>query len=262
MQYKFAGKRQQAREIVEEMLREIKPRIFVEPYVGSGIITLTLLEQHKPETVIINDLNPSLINRIQAFINPDIAGFEKWLNTAGVQFLLYLYRIRRQTLEKYSDTLGEDIVRTLVRMSTEVEMRFSRAQLEGYDAMFALPPHHPDNIRKLKQRWMEAVRGVNVRIYNQDAVKLLRENLTEYDNKETLIYLDPPYQGKGKWYVCQNDWEAMLETVFAYQNATIFLSNHKIVEGFRVVRRFEVRNFSQIYRGKINTREDYLLLKT
>lgn len=44
MQYKFAGKRQQAREIVEEMLREIKPRIFVEPYVGSGIITLILLE--------------------------------------------------------------------------------------------------------------------------------------------------------------------------------------------------------------------------
>lgn len=164
----------------------------VEPFAGSGAVSLASLVQSKTDFVWLNDLNEPLMCLWEKIIyNPEELANEYedlWVRQIGDEFNFYV-QIRKEFNEKKKPShllyLLARCVKGSVRYNSNGEFNQS-----------------PDNRRKgrLPHKMREDIKTVSLILQNRAILTSLdyKDVLEQIQNTD-LVYMDPPYQG-----VCGN----------------------------------------------------------
>ena len=178
------------RQLAKQIVRCIPPdtRRLVEPFVGSGAITLAAAYLRRARRFLINDIHEPLVALWQAIIqSPERLAddYESlWRAQRGQE---------REFYDKVRDSFNESheprlllyllarCVKAAVRYNTEG--RFNNSPDNRRLGM------HPDSMRRNILRTSELIHG-KVRVLCQDYQEVLRKT-----NCQDVVYMDPPYQG-------------------------------------------------------------------
>ncbi len=180
------SKRQLAREIVSCI--PPKTKRLVEPFVGSGAVTLASARLHKAERFVINDAHEPVVNLWRAIVN-DPRGLARsyerlWADQDGRERAYY-----DQIRESFNRTNEPHYFLYLLARCVKAAVRYNR------DGEFNNSPDnrrrgmHPDTMRLNLESASELLRG-RVEVLCEDYKAVLR-SLTSDD----VVYMDPPYQG-------------------------------------------------------------------
>ena len=169
---------------------------YVEPYTGGGSVALSLLIENYASKVIINDIDRSVYafwysilnytNELCSLIEETPIAIKTWKIQKGIQ--------------KNKDK--EDILK--LGFSTFFLNRTNRSGILLAGAIGGLKQegNYKIDCRYNKEVLIERIKKIashkeNIKLYNLDAVKLIKKLKNELPEK-TLFYLDPPYHKKGK----------------------------------------------------------------
>ena len=179
------------------MLKELQKyipkdiEIFVEPFVGSGIVFLNLSDGSSK--IIINDLDEGLMTSYKFLKNLEQSDFDKYkfLDKSRYKdvsnYLLTLNKIWTKLLAK-GDNLTEQeyFIKQLLSKLTFGTKGVGKLYSENVNLYNRFKRRIPDMIEKLQ----------NTVISNISYEKIL----DKYDNQNTFFYLDPPYENSKKMY--------------------------------------------------------------
>ncbi|WP_113675720.1 DNA adenine methylase [Vallitalea guaymasensis] len=173
----IGGKNYLKKEITKRFPKEFSK--YVEVFGGAGWVLFYKDEHAKTE--IYNDFNSELVNLFKCikYHRPEVQ--------RELSFVLN----SRQLFDEYKHNFNEgmtDIQRAarffmLIKLSYGSNMSSYGIKKRNIIAML-------DNMEKVEKRLSKVI------IENKDFEKLIKQ----YDSKETLFYLDPPYMGTEKYY--------------------------------------------------------------
>jgi DNA adenine methylase len=180
------SKRQLAREIVSCIPANTKR--LVEPFVGSGAVTLASAWLHKAERYLLNDAHKPVVELWKAIIDdPEglAQSYERlWADQHGRERVYY-----DQVRESFNRTDEPHYFLYLLARCVKAAVRYNR------DGEFNNSPDNrrrgmrPDTMRLNLELASELLRG-RVKVLCEDYKVVLR-SLTSDD----VVYMDPPYQG-------------------------------------------------------------------
>jgi len=215
----FGAKRNMARVIVELIGRH---RIYWEPFCGSMAVLLA-----KPPCVMetVNDLHGDMINLARVIQRPDLGPqlFRRLRRTFMSEQLFQEAAIRYHS-RGYGKTDNLDVDRAYDYFMCAWLGRNGVAGIQSYNQGFC--------VRYTAKGGHAARRLANVTILRRDAFELL-ERID--DNKDTAIYIDPPYIEKGAKYI--HDFESedhirLAESLKRFKKARVIVSyyDHSILK--------------------------------
>lgn len=229
--------------------------IFIEPYTGSGIVALYDMEYHKPQKLYINDLHYGLYKRLKLLIDElsveDINKFLFYRKNAALKLFLNIRDWK---------VLGDKVNQAYY----DFRYFFLQALWEGQvaDERYYLFLPKTSFINTLPPERWKILTG-KTEIYNLRDIEFLQICRGKgLDQENTLIYLDPPYQGYHKWYKASRDfgfdWDVLMDELTRWRKARIFLSHHQPLKGWQVIAKFTIKR--RICKEKtMRERFDYLL---
>ena len=186
---RVGSKQPMLKELQEYIPKDIE--IFVEPFVGSGIVFLNLSDSSSK--IIINDLDEGLMTSYKFLKNLKESDFEyykfldKSLYKDESNYLLTLNKIWTKLLAK-GDNLTEQeyFIKQLLSKLTFGTKGVGKLYSENVNLYNRFKRRIPDMIEKLQ----------NTVISNISYEKVLNK----YDNENVFFYLDPPYENSKKMY--------------------------------------------------------------
>jgi len=244
-------------------------RVYIEPFLGSGAIF-----RKKPgsEIAILNDLNDRVYTMwkgiFSGVVNKDkIVKWYHWLKDnyedlyfkkakkgegkAGLR-----HQVAIELLEKFSDPN----LAFLLSLSDPVAVygvKYVAHHLPSLSHILSLFDEIQQRLREYKE----------IYLYNTDAIELLDKLRAEYDNEDTVIYIDPPYYkeeskipygGTEKGF----DTHKLYDVLKKYKNAWIFVSNSihaiEVFSDYHVLQEFEFKR-NDVYTNKKWIRKEVLL---
>ncbi len=182
------------KELFEE--NSLNQGIYVEPYVGGASIALSLLIEGHASKVIINDIDKSIFSFWYSVLNYT----NELCNLIEKTPINIKVWERQKKIQKEKDkqdflTLG---------FSTFFLNRTNRSGILGAGIIGGKNQKGKwkINARYNKEELIKRIRKIalyknRIKLYNMDAVKLIKILKSKLPNK-TLFYLDPPYYHKGK----------------------------------------------------------------
>ncbi|MCB9128084.1 MAG: DNA adenine methylase [Ardenticatenales bacterium] len=179
------------REIALEILK-LAPdhvKLLIEPFTGSGALSVRAAYEHKADRFWLNDINRPLMTLIETIVNEpaQIANRyeELWQRQLGQERSFY-----NAARNEFNATHRSDLFLYLLARCVKASIRYNS------DGHFNQSPdnrrkgRHPDSMRKEILAFSQLLRG-KMQVTSQD----YRSILGAFDANSTLIYLDPPYQG-------------------------------------------------------------------
>lgn len=168
-----------------------KPSLFIEPFAGGGIISLTVAFEHLADHIIMVELDDD----VAAVWETILDGGGEWLAHKIVHFDL--------TRETVQDTLSQ--VPSDTRERAFATILKNRVNHGGILAPGASMVKHGENGKGLKSRWypqtlsqrilsIVAVRD-RVNVTHGDGISVMKEHINRND---TVFFIDPPYTAGGK----------------------------------------------------------------
>lgn len=174
----------------------LKQGIYVEPYVGGASIALYLLIEGHASKVIINDIDKSIFAFWDSVLN----------HPNELCKLIKKTPINLKVREKQKQIQKEKSKHDLLTLgfSTFFLNRTNYSGILNAGAIGGISQNGKwkINARYNKKDLIKRIKKISlyknkIKLYNKDAVELIRELKGKLPSK-TLIYLDPPYYNKGK----------------------------------------------------------------
>ena len=170
-----------------------KPRQFVEPFLGGGIISLTVAAEDLAESVIMVELDDEVAAVWKAVLGEEA----NWLSRRIGNFGLTEDAVT-QVLNSQPDPLREKAFRTIVR---------NRVNRGGILAPGAGIQKSGENGKGLKSRWypttlQKRIEGIQrashkMTFIEGDGVEILN-SLADVGAPDSVYFIDPPYTVSGK----------------------------------------------------------------
>ncbi len=174
-------------------LKSLKPRpkLFVEPFAGGGIVSLTVAAENLADRVLMIELDDQIAAVWQTILNGDA----KWLAERIVEFDLTMENAE-SVLSEAPDSLREKAFQTILK---------NRIFHGGILAPGSGMIKHGENGKGIKSRWYP--KTLKHRIL---AIESLRDKITFVENdgiismceladrSDTVFFIDPPYTAAGK----------------------------------------------------------------
>lgn len=188
------------------------PKVFVEPFVGGGIISLTVAFEELAEHVVMAELD----KHVSALWKTILSGDSEWLVERILSFEMTAGAVQEE-LKRTPECEREIGFQTLLR---------NRTCHGGIMAPGSGVMKHGENGRGIASRWYPKTLATRIRriaeirsritFMNTDGLALMKERASERD---TVFFLDPPYTaGKNgkragrRLYACNElDHEALFE---------------------------------------------------
>jgi len=190
----LGAKTKQLSDIIPKILAA-KKDIYIEPFLGSGTVLLSLLQQTEvPKYILVNDLNTDLINtfiQIKENCALLIESLSKYQNITEQQF----YELRKN----YNSIKTTDPIKraTLFILLTKTAFRNMYAVNKKGKFMTSYSSKYQPKKYYDEQQLHQISKSIqNVEFYNQSYVEFLAEKLHQYNPADMIIYLDPPYFGQ------------------------------------------------------------------
>lgn len=249
--------------IAEKIVKHFPPHhLYIEPFAGTGIVGIWNAVVNKPQKSILNDINPKIYKHLSAFFTykwEEIENVHKWL----LPYLgLVFKRVENPKEQKVFGNMLESLKQTRLLLTNVLHEWWPG---EDIYFIFTFPLFRSlDWYRKRYELIRQAKENTEFEFYNEDAVKLLKKHKNEWDKKDVVIYLDPPYVNNKGFYdydVDSFNYKEFIRLVETFQNAHIYLSEQTPPSArWVVVEKFELYNLSQTpRRKKLNKRVDLLL---
>lgn len=191
---RYPGSKNKIRGYLQHLVEVNGTKTYIEPYVGGGSVAMWLLLEGVVDKVVINDFDRSVYAFWHSvFFNTDVLvdkirrtsiTIDEWhkqrkILTKGTEDLVDLgFAMLFCNRTNRSGILTAGVIGGLEQKGTyKLDCRFNKEKL----------------IKMIEE--LSLYKG-RVEVHNKDAVELLTSG--EYDLKDALIFLDPPYFDKGR----------------------------------------------------------------
>lgn len=191
---RYPGSKNKIRGYLQHLVEVNGTKTYIEPYVGGGSVAMWLLLEGVVDKVVINDFDRSVYAFWHSvFFNTDVLvdkirrtsiTIDEWhkqrkILTKGTEDLVDLgFAMLFCNRTNRSGILTAGVIGGLEQKGTyKLDCRFNKEKL----------------IKLIEE--LSLYKG-RVEVHNKDAVELLTS--CEYDFKDALIFLDPPYFDKGR----------------------------------------------------------------
>lgn len=257
--FKWSGsKRSQVEDIIKHMPDNIEN--FYEPFVGSGIVTLTLLKEYSSKlskncNIYCSDINNDIITLWNIVKNnPDelYNKYEEYWNEFNVKIneddetckqhrKKTYYNIR----DKYNETKDPYMFFFLMRTCINGLIRFNNNTGNfNSSCAYARPGMHPDKIKEIITDINSLLVKYNVQFYSKSYDEVLNEA-----PENSVIYIDPPYYESFGMYYGEFDFNEFNTNINKYADKyrkVIISFDNKPVDEID----FSLYNRHKIYSGK------------
>jgi DNA adenine methylase len=167
-----------------------KPRVFVEPFAGGAIASLTAVIEDRVETAVMCELDSQV-----AAVWETILADAEWLAERILSFDISLESVRELLSEEFADR-REVAFQTLVR---------NRTQRGGILAPGASLMNYGENGKGIASRWYPETLAKRIRriAEKRDQIRFIHGDgisvIEDYaDDKTAAFFIDPPYTAGGK----------------------------------------------------------------
>ncbi|MFQ5707009.1 MAG: DNA adenine methylase [bacterium] len=169
---------------------DFRPSLFIEPFAGGGITSLTVAVENLAEKVVMAELDPDVASVWQTIFNePD------YLCEQILDFRITLDNVKR-LLNAEPKTLRERAFRTIVK---------NRTQRGGIIAPGASLVKSGENGKGLSSRWYPETLVKRIKIISSchDKIEFVETNAFDVIEKykkyrDAIFFIDPPYTAGGK----------------------------------------------------------------
>lgn len=189
------GKRKSAPAIATYFPKDFST--YFEPFVGGG----ALLRHRREKTAVCSDICEPLIALWEEVKNDPIGlslAYEERWNAFNVKGHEEYYRIRKRFNGEKSPAdflfLSRTCINGLIRFNGNGEF--------NSPVHLTRPGMRPESLRKILLDWSENIQ--NVRFVCSDY-----EDMTDLMERDSLVYLDPPYYHSSTWYYGKFDHERL-----------------------------------------------------
>lgn len=201
---KWAGGKTQ---LLEEIRKHYPSQIekYCEPFVGGGAVLFDVLQKVKPQKVLINDINPNLINTYEQ-VKSNVDRLCEKLNQLQNQYLLksdderksFFYEVRGRFNEiKLNDAVIEPVKITNTKIEKAAlfillnKTCFNGLYRVNKKGEFNVPFNNAKNPLICDEENLRACSELlqNVKITCGDY-----KNCADFCDEKTFVYLDPPYR--------------------------------------------------------------------
>lgn len=269
-------------DIYSENIKLNEYKYYIEPFsggLGSFLFTLPMLVEKGIETVILNDINSTLINTYKSIKNKKNKVFKEYwkleteykktipleafkLNSkedkATIKKLLedakiYFYSIRTR-FNEIKGTSSVEEVACFLFLSQHSFNGLYRENLSGfYNSPYNWETGCPNKTKKreLIEQYSNIFKTFNIIFENKDVFKFLKK-YKKY-SKEAVFYFDPPYKNKdiaetkyNKDHFCHKSQDLLLKEYKELDN--VLYSNHYLqeFENFSKENGFEIRDVYRV----------------
>lgn len=158
--------------IISHFPENYEQMTYVEPFAGSGTI---LLNKMRSKVEVVNNVNSKLLN-IYLALRDEPKEFLRRLNLCKCSEETYLRCVAKITKNQFDDYLDQAVNEFVYNLMNSGKKSFDEKKINSWQKNLKSLPN-------LSTRFSE------VYIFNKPALKVIQA----FDEKETLIYCDPPY---------------------------------------------------------------------
>lgn len=195
---RYPGGKSSLAPYIKSIVKELKVCSYYELYAGGAGVALELLLSNEVERIILNDADPHIYAFWDSVLTqPDnlidlISQSTIDLNTWHIQREIYINSIKHSSLE--------------VAFATFFLNRCNRSGIitkAGPIGGLNQNGKYKIDCRFNKQDLINRIAGIAskaryIEIHNNDTLEFIKSNLYKLADKDTFMYLDPPYYEKGK----------------------------------------------------------------
>lgn len=224
----MGGKSRLKIRIINLFPKDYENMIYIEPFVGGGSVFFSK-EPSKEE--IINDIDKDLIEVYKGFKKYDFDKIKS--DVDGIYPKEEFYKIR--------DNIPKDNYNKFLRLFILFRLSYF-AQLRT-----------PKKLNKIKLRENYSERLKNTKIYNTDYKTIIKK----YDSPNSLIYLDPPYEGSNEKHYKHSiiDYEE-LKNILSKIKGKFILSINKSDRIKELFKNFNISEIKTDYSNNITGSKD------
>jgi DNA adenine methylase len=193
------------RKLLNEMLRtfDISKKVYIEPFIGSGIVFLNVLNNDMYDKYYINDINGSIYNFFHNLIN-NFDEITSMLDKVILHFNSLSLNDKEsfyyETRKKYNTVVNQvtyDSLDKSVMFWLLMKAGFNGVYRLNMNGLFNVPfgkkkkiKHSVNELSHLREKFS------NVKLYNMSYNNFI-DVVYSFENKEQcFIYMDPPYVSK------------------------------------------------------------------
>ena len=245
-----------------KMLKHYKPYMpdqintFAEPFFGGGAMFIHVVQHYAPKELIINDVNTDIV-RIYKTIKSDFNSFIKILDELSAEYLPltkakrkdYYYSLRHKHAYEYvfwDSTKEAAVLYFLMKTGFNGIYQVNKNTNDRYGTPSGLL-NQKDQVydTEVVEWWNKHLQKATI-LSGQwsDALSYLE------DKPNDFVFLDPPYRGSFTSYgqeFTDSDQNKLVDYVVNQKEATVFLCNRDIDDGFYDNRNLIMNKFSVTY---------------
>lgn len=175
-------------ELLKPKIKDIK--YFIEPFGGSGIVSLYIREKYPEIKVIYNDINPYMIKLFSDIKILEISQIEEEFNAIIHTF---------DTYKRINDSIPNITSAQYIYLVQNCFRGFFGSKMPNTDSKKNLKKKTKYDFDNMK--YIKTLISENFEILNIPANDLIEKYK---ENKDVLFYLDPPYISKG---ICNEGYQ-------------------------------------------------------
>jgi DNA adenine methylase len=243
------------RKLLNEMLRtfDISKKIYIEPFIGSGIVFLNVLNNDMYDKYYINDINGSIYNFYHSLMN-DFDILTSMLDSVILYFNnldlkdkeSYYYEIR----EKYNTVVNQENSESL-----EKSVMFWFLMKAGFNGVYRLNMNGLFNVPFGKKKTIKhsvyelshlREKFRNVSLFNMNYEDFIDVVYKREKKEQCFIYMDPPYVAKTHQ---KKDAKLYTNVIFDHLSFIDFVLK-KLNQSTYIISMEDHESSSRIYIGK------------
>lgn len=243
------------RKLLNEMLRtfDLSKKIYVEPFIGSGIVFLNVLNNDMYDRYYINDINSSIYNFFQSLIyNFDelaslLDNFIRFFNSLSLEKKeIYYYEIRK----KYNTVVNQKTYDSL-----DKSVMFWFLMKAGFNGVYRLNMNGFFNVPFGKKKKIKhSINELSHLLEKFKSVKLFNMGYEDFISvvynceikEQCFIYMDPPYVAKIHQ---KKDTNLYTNTTFDHYRFVDFTIKH-LYQSTYIISMEDHESSSKIYNNK------------
>ena len=255
--YRWAGSK---RQLLNELIETFEDAdIYVEPFLGSGIVMLNVLKIKDYQRIYVNDKNINIISfyrNLQSFSEKTISAIRQ-----KEEFYNKLKTIEEKEKYYYEKRMEFNTIKN--KENIESSSIFWFLMKAGYNGVYRINNSGNYNVPFGKKKSIEcnhknliiiSEQIKDVIFYNEDYSIFLKKLIIENPRKTLFVYADPPYIGNSNGNIYSKnifDHNELVNTLKKLKKTKFAISMEKSLESDKIFKNLEENNLKNVIR-KIN----------